>query len=145
MTVLSGTATALSIVGGLSAGASDAQQLESQAGDARLEAQNETVRGLERRRAIRQAAGDADADIGLAYAASGIDLTFGTPVEARRAAFAEARRALNTDVATQQSRASRLMQRSDLFRRQANRRRRASVISGLVQGTQFATDALERG
>lgn len=144
-TILSGTATALSIMGTMQAGEAEAATLESSALDSQFEAQQEEVLGMERRRAIRQELSDVVADQGNAYAASGIDFTFGTPADARQRAYREADRALNTDGATQQQRSSRLLQRRDLYRKQAEKRRSASFMSAFGQAARFGLNTLQRG
>jgi hypothetical protein len=144
-TILQGSATAMSVRGASLAAEYEAQSLETRALDADFEARQEEILGMERRSAIRQELSDADGELQTAYAASGVDLTFGTPVQARQRAIAEANRALSTDVATQQQRVGRLNQRRSIYLGQARQRRRAASLAGDQAWMGFATDAVMRG
>lgn len=138
--VLQGTATALSVVGGLRAGQEMAFQRDMQAEDAKTEAAMEGTRGTERRTAIkRQMLEDLGAR-DVAYAASNVDLAFGTPAVARQQAVADANNALSTDAETQTIRQTQLMRRSAAFKAMAEEARSSATLKAIGGGLSFASD-----
>ena len=144
-TILSGGATALSILYGLSSANEQAVSLESAAADAETEIASEDIQGLQRRTSLKVALLESLGDMDTAYAASGIDVSFGTPAAARKAAVADADRALSIDNATTMQRGSRLTERARQYRLQARSRRGAGLMSGIVKGLDFAASAAARG
>lgn len=143
--ILQGGATALSVLMGIGAASEEATGLELAAGDAVSEAADEGVLGLERRNSLRrdmlQAVGERD----VAYAASGVDVSFGTPVEARAKATRDAERALSIDYQTEQSRFARLIQRAELLRIRARQVRRTGLLGSMTKGLSGAADIFARG
>ncbi len=130
--ILQGTATVLGVVSAIGAGNQDAAALEAQAVDAEREKPLETLQGIERRSSIKQAMADAVGAQDVAYAASGVDLSFGTAGAARKDAFREADLASTTATGTEQVRVSRLDERAASYRRAAKQARRAGLVSGLT-------------
>lgn len=121
--LLSGTATVFSAVQSLGAGEADAQQAELAAMDAERQKPLETLQGLNRRTGIKAEMMDRVGQQDVANAASGVDLSFGTPGQARREAFRQGDLALETDMGTQQTRVSRLDEQAANYRKRAKRAR----------------------
>lgn len=132
--ILSGTASVLGVVSTIAAGAADADAAEASAIDAETEAENENLKGIERRRSLKAAMAEAVGQADVAHAASGVDLSFGSAAQARQAAFREGDLALSGDVYTQQSRQNRLYERARSYRRTAKRARIGGWLGGLAQG-----------
>lgn len=143
--ILSGGATALSVLMGIGASREEATSLELAANDAKSEQVDEELLGLQRRNALKkdliQALGERD----VAYAASGVDLSFGTPAEARASAQEDYNRAVSVDIGTERSRIARLQERADLLRARAKSVRRGGLLQGLLQGLSGGADILYRG
>ena len=137
--ILSGTATLLSVVGGISAANAEASALEEQAKDAMEEQAIENVQGVARRASLRRELMDAVGAQDVAYAASGTDLSFGTAAQARSEAWREGDMALDQSEMTTLSRTARLEQRADAYRRRAKQTRGFGLLSAATQGlTAFA-------
>jgi len=141
-TILQGTATVLGIVSAISAGNAEADALNAQAIDAEREQEIETLAGIERRGSVKAALAEAVGAQDVAYAASGVDLSFGTAAQARKEAYREADLALTSASTTEQTRQSRLMERAANYRSAAKRAKKAGLIQGLTGGLQgFASIA----
>lgn len=132
--ILQGTATVLGVVSAIGAGNANAEQAELAASDADSEQNLETLQGINRRSSIRRQMADALGAQDTAYAASGVDLSFGTAGQARKDAFRDADLALDTATGTEQTRVSRLVERAASYRAQAKQARRAGFINGLIGG-----------
>lgn len=143
--ILQGTATALSVFAGIGAANTEADALEMAAGDAEREKALETLQGVERRSSIKRAMMDAIGEQNVATAASGVDLSFGTPGQARREAFREADLGIETANATEQTRVSRLTERAANYHSRAKSTRRAGLLTGLGKGAEGASNILLRG
>lgn len=140
MSLLQGGATVLSVMGGLRAAQEQAAAREGQAADARLEAAMEGTRGIERRTQIqRQMLEDLGAR-DVAYAASGVDLSFGTPASARNDAVADANAALSTDAETENIRRNRLLTRSAMYRSMAEDARAGGTLRAISGGMSMLAD-----
>ncbi|BBF92466.1 hypothetical protein [Blastochloris tepida] len=125
--VLSGGATALSILANNQAADVKATSYEAMAGDAELDARIEEVKGLERRTSIKQALAEAIGARDVAAAASGVDLSFGTPRIAQKEAQRDAERALSADQYTEDLRKSRLAERAANYRMMAGSTRQGAL------------------
>lgn len=68
----------------------------------------------------------------VAYAASGGDLSFGTPLQARKEAFRQADLATTTDIGTEQTRVARLSEREVNYRKMASKARSAGKVDALA-------------
>lgn len=130
--ILQGVATVGGLVASIAAGNEDAAQAELAASDAEQEKGLEVLQGIERRRSIRAAMRDATGAIGSAYAASGLDLSFGTAAQARTDAYREADLALTSDTSTESGRIARLSERAANYRSSAKRAKRMGVIRGVT-------------
>ena len=150
--ILSGGATVLSLMAQRQANTSmmmgaemDALNLEGQADDTRLEIGQERVTGANRRNSIRRALLETIGDRDAAYAASGVDLSFGTPAVAREQAAASAERALGQDRDTQAINVSRLEQRAANLRSRAAFTRRSAQRTAGTNNLAMAAQILRRG
>lgn len=150
--ILSGGATVLSLMSQRQANTSmmvgaeiDALNLEGQADDTRLEIGQERVAGENRRNSIRRALLETIGDRDAAYAASGVDLSFGTPAVAREQAAASAERALGQDRDTQEINVSRLEQRAANLRTRAAFTRRSAQRTAGTNNLAMAAQILRRG
>ena len=99
------------------------------ADDAAREKPLEMLQGVARRSSIKQAMMDQIGEQDVAYAASGVDLSFGTPTEARKQAFREADLGITTQVGTEQTRISRLSEREAEYRKRAGKARSAGFLN----------------
>ncbi|WP_057465813.1 hypothetical protein [Pseudovibrio sp. POLY-S9] len=143
--ILQGVTGILGIMSSLNASEQEADMFEAQAIDAEAQKPLETLNGIERRTSIKQdllqSVGEQDA----AFAASGVDLSFGTPSEARKDAFADADRALTADNATQSSNTLRLDEKAKNYKLRARRARSAGVMSALTSGVGVISSIAQRG
>lgn len=139
--ILSGTATALSIASGIGAANTEADALNAAAIDAEREQALETLQGIGRRSSIRREMMDAVGAQDTAYAASGVDLSFGSATQARRDAFRQADLALTTDTGTEFTRLNQLSERAASYRRQARRTRGVGLLEA---GTTLASRVLTK-
>jgi hypothetical protein len=143
--LLQGTLGVLGVVSEIAAGNADAAQAELAASDAEAEKDFETLQGIERKSSIKRAMMDALGAQDVAYAASGVDLSFGTAASARKDAFREADAALTADVSTEEVRKSRLTERAANYRSQAKRARSMGLFRGLSAGLQLGASFAGRG
>ncbi|CDX54576.1 putative golgin autoantigen [Mesorhizobium plurifarium] len=142
--ILQGTATVLGIVSSIGAGNADAAQAEMAAKDAESEQNLETLQGISRRTSIRKQMAEALGAEDVAYAASGVDLSFGTARNARTDAYREADLALTTDTGTEQTRISRLVERARNYRAMAKQARAGGVLNALTGGVKGLMDITGR-
>lgn len=143
-TLLQGTASVLGMYQAVQAGNADAEAANLAAIDAEREKPLETLQGLNRRAGIKQEMMNRVGEQDTAYAASGVDLSFGTPGQARRAAFREADNALTNDVATEQTRVARLDERAANYRKRAARARAGGWFDALTIGAKAGSDIAGR-
>lgn len=143
--ILQGSATLFSVLGGIGAANQEAGALELAAGDAEREKALETLQGVERRTSIKRAMMDSIGEQAVAYATSGVDLSFGTPSQARKEAFREADLGLETASGTELTRVARLDERAANYRSRAKATRRAGLLTGLGKGALGAANILARG
>ena len=143
--ILAGTATLMSVSAAKDAAEIEATNQELAAKDALLQQSNETLQGIERRSSIKRAMMDAIGDQATSYAASGVDLSFGTPSVARQEAFREADIGLETSIGTERSRVARLEERASNLKTQAASTRRAAKVTGATAILQSAARYGMRG
>lgn len=143
--ILQGATGLLSMVASISAGNAEAEQLELAAEDAAREVPLEALQGINRRTSIKQAMMDQLGEQDVAYAASSVDLSFGTPAQARKEAFREADLALTADGGTEQTRIARLREREASYRKRAKQARTAGLINGIVSGFDTFSSIAGRG
>ncbi|MCF1478138.1 hypothetical protein FS782_13765 [Agrobacterium vitis] len=121
--ILQGTAGVLSAVSAVSAGNAQAEGYEQAATEAQSNQRLTTLEGISRRSSIKQAMVDQVGQQDVAYAASGTDLSFGTPNQARKEAFREADLGIATQVGTQQTTQAQLSDREKSYRKMAGKAR----------------------
>lgn len=143
--ILQGTATVLGVVTAIGAGNAEAAQNEMAANDADTEQGVETLQGIARRTSIRKQMADALGAQDVAYAGSGVDLSFGTAKSARTDAYREADLALSTSTGTEMSRVSRLAERAANYRSMAKTSRRMGFLNALTGGIDNVLSFKERG
>lgn len=143
--ILQGTASLLGVFSGIGAANTEASSMELAANDAEREKALETLQGVDRRTSIKRALMDSVGAQSTAYAASGVDLTFGTPAQARKEAYREADLGIETSNGTELTRVSRLDERAANLRARAKSTRRAGVLSGVGGALGTAADILNRG
>lgn len=114
--ILQGLTTVGGIVASLASANAEAQKYEMMAQDAEAEKGFETVQSVDRKRSLLRSAQEAVSSSDVAYAASGVDLSFGTAKQARVNAYRDADLGLNTDTNTTSSRISRLGLRAENYR-----------------------------
>lgn len=117
--VLSGGATVLSMLNANRAGEAKAAALNAQADDADTQTQIEQIQGTARQTSLKKALVAQLGERDVATAASGVDISFGTPAIARRQDITDSERALSIDQDTTDSRAARLRERAANYRIQA--------------------------
>jgi len=142
--LLQGTATVFGAVSALNAGKADAEAAELAAQDAEREKPLETLQGINRRAGIKQKMMEQVGEQDVAYAASGVDLSFGTPTAARKEAFRNADLEWTSDVGTEQTRVARLDERAANYRKRAKRARSAAAIDALGIGLKGFSSIAER-
>ncbi|MGV0912436.1 hypothetical protein [Martelella sp. FOR1707] len=131
--ILQGVATVFSVGNTLAAGNAQGESYDLAAEDAARQQPLETLQGIAARTSIKAQMADAIGEMDTANAAGGVDLSFGSPVEARRQAFREGDKAINTEVATEQSRQNRLTERQVYYRKMAKKARRAAGFEAFGQ------------
>jgi hypothetical protein len=101
------------------------------ANDAEAEKPFETLQSVDRKRSLLAAAAEATGSSDVAYAASGVDLSFGSARQARQDAYRELDLGLTTDSATTATRLNRLQERAINYRSLAKRAKSASIFQAL--------------
>lgn len=142
--LLQGTASVLGMVTAISAGNADADAATQAANDAAREVPLETLQGITRRSALKAEMMDRIGQQDVAYAASGTDLSFGTPGQARKEAFRQGDLGLNSDNGTEQTRVARLNEREAEYRKRASRAKRSGMFDALQIGLKGATATADR-
>ncbi len=138
----------LGLVGAMSAiraGSAQADAYRSQAADTRLDVTQEQIDATNRETSLRKGLLKSLGERDVAYAASGLDLSFGTPATARAQAADDAQQAVEQDQTTSDLRQSRLRARADTLDALAGDAESASWLKagGSVLGSAF--DIVKRG
>lgn len=137
--ILTGTASLLSVISGMAGASADAEALNQQAREADMEQQTAAVKGKANQLAIKREMMDAVGQRDVAAAASGVDLSFGTAAQVRKEAFREADQALDSNSLTTMSTMSQYEQRAATYRKRAKQVKSAGIMNALVGGlTAFA-------
>jgi hypothetical protein len=134
----------LGLVSSIQAGRAEQERLDLMAQDADREQPLETLQGIDRRRSLKAAAMDAIGEMDVAYAGSGVDLSFGTAAQARTDAFRETDLGLTTESGTTMTRLARLTERAANYRRMGKRALQAGIIGGFGQAMQSGAQMLGR-
>lgn len=143
--ILQGGATVLGIASTLSAGRAEAARLNQEAADAEVEQAQETLKGIDRRTQTRKAVLQAVGSLDTAYAAGGVDLSFGTVSQARTEFFREGDTAIGTESGAELSRVTRLAERASNYRAAAKRAKSAALLEGIAGGLQNFSQIARRG
>lgn len=143
-TLLQGTATVLGMASSVAAGNADAEAATLAADDAAREVPLETLQGIKRRSSIKQEMMDRIGDQDVAYAASGVDLSFGTPGQARKEAFRQGDLGLESDTGTEQTRVARLQEKEAAYRKRAARARSGGWFDAAMIGLNGASSIAGR-
>lgn len=143
--ILQGGMGILSAMSAMRAGQSEAAMYTSQAADTRLEVTQEGIDATERQTGLRKQLLSALGERDTAYAASGVDLSFGTPVQARTEAIQEANNAIGVDQSNADIRQSRLRSRAATLDGMAADAKSAAKMkaAGILFDTGF--DIIKRG
>ncbi len=142
--LLQGTATVLGMVSAISAGNAKAEEYKLAADDAARQVPLETLQGINRRSSIKQEMMDRVGEMDVANASSGVDLTFGTPNQARKEAFRQEDLAIATDVGNEQTRVARLNEREANYRKMSKRAKSSGLFDALTIGLTGATGIMDR-
>lgn len=142
--ILQGTAGLLGAFSAISAGNAEGEALDLAADDAAREVPLETLQGINRRTSIKKAMMEQLGDQDVANAASSVDLSFGTPLQARREAFREADLGIAIEVGTEQTRVARLREREANYRKRASKARAGGWIGGITGLFDVGTDIADR-
>lgn len=145
LTALQIGATGLGALSGLAAGEQKAAALTAQATDAEIQSDSERIAGTERRAGLKAAAAEQMAERQAAYAAGGVDLSFGTPVTAKAQDLAQAERALAIDQGNEDINRARLLEKANSYRLAAKEARRGAMIGALTKGVETSIAFGRRG
>lgn len=110
--VLQGGLGIVQAMGALRAGQTQSSAYRSEAADTRLDVTQEAIDATDRQTSLRKQLIAALGERDTAYAASGVDLSFGTPQQARTEAIQSASDAITTDQSNSDLRKSRLRSRA---------------------------------
>lgn len=143
--ILQGGATVASVLAAQRAGAAEGQKFELAAGDAETNILIEANRATEKRISLKQSLVNALGERDVAYAASGVDLSFGTPVAARRQAVADTERALAIEKSGSDLTVARLRERAASYRLAGVNAREGALAKAAGLGLSGAADILRRG
>lgn len=143
--ILGGTATAFSALSSLRAGQQQRGAYRQQATDAQLEATNEELQGQRREIGLKNELSSKLGSISSAYAAAGIDLSYGAAETARNTAGTKADEELTIDRATTEMRKARLNQRAGSYLGMAREARASSILQAAGQAVSGGFRILNRG
>jgi hypothetical protein len=143
--VLSGASTVLSMLNANRAGEAKAAALNAQADDADTQTQIEAIQGTARQTSLKKALVQQLGDRDVATAASGVDLSFGTPAIARRQDITDTERALSIDQDTTDTRVARLRERAANYRIQAQQAQAGGLGSAASLAIEGAAKLFKRG
>ncbi|SEK37415.1 hypothetical protein SAMN04515666_101354 [Bosea lupini] len=145
LTGLQGVTGLLSIAAKNRASQEQKQANFDKAAEAEIDAQAEGVAGQARAVQLRKGLIDAMAERDVAAASGGLDLGFGSPVQAREDASNDAERALSLDALETSGRQQRLRTRSASYIRAGRAARAGGLLESLATGLGTLTDIGARG
>ena len=143
--ILGGTATAFSALSSLRAGQQQRDAYRQQATDAQLEATNEELQGQRREIGLKNELSSKLGSISSAYAAAGIDLSYGAAETASSTAGTKADQELSMDRATTEMRKARLNQRGGSYLGMAREARASSILQAAGQAAAGGLRIKNRG
>jgi hypothetical protein len=144
-TALQGGMSVMSAMSAVRAGDAQADSYREQSAASLFDAKNEQINSTNRQAGLRRELVESLGQRDAAYAASGVDLSFGTPAVARDQAIDDANRALEGDSANRDMRVARLKERSAGFDRMAKESARSGRLKALGVLGQTAISAVRRG
>lgn len=136
------------LVGAMAAmreGQMQATAYRGQAQDAKFDARSEEIAGAQRQDSLRRDLVKTLGERDVAYAASGVDLSFGTPQIARGEAVDAAGRAVAQDQETTAMRAARLRERAAYFKQMALGAEEAGLYKAVGAGLTAGMGIAARG
>lgn len=145
LTILSGVATAVSVLGTLGAANAQAEGLVQQSIMADMETGQEAVASQNRATTMKRELLRVLGENEVAVAAAGVDLTGGMAAEARRRDSEAASRALSIERDDDELRRAMLKARARGLRTKADGVRQAGLLEAFGDVAQFGFDAIERG
>jgi hypothetical protein len=145
LSLLSGGLTAVSVLQKLNQGEMQAQQAEFKAKEAANEAIGEEAAGANRAATLKRNLVKVLGENDLAYAASGIDLSYGEAASAGQRATDRAYGELSTDRATTSARIAGYDARTASYSTLARRTRTASLLDAVVTGGEGIARQARRG
>jgi hypothetical protein len=143
--ILSGGASLLQMSALRAAGRQKAMDLTFQSQDTATEIAQENIQATGRQNGLRQALLDTIGERDAAYAASGVDIGFGTPALARQEASASAESAIAQDAAGTNARVSRLNAKAQNLLIMARQARRSADAEATTVGLSAVGRLLARG
>lgn len=142
--ILSGGATAASVLAAKKAADDKARSYEYAAADAETETQIEAVAGLQRRASLKRQFAQAVGERDVATAASGVDVSFGTPSVIRAKMEGDTTRAVTLDQETENLRVARLRERAASYRIMAQDARAGGLLKAAGIGLEGAAGLARR-
>lgn len=143
--ILQGVASVQSVSTGLVQSQMRADALNEQANDALFSAGLEETQGLERRASLKKQFVQYQGERDAAIAASGVDMSFGTPAIAREAAARDAESALAMDLDTTKMRINRFRERAATARQRAGSVLESGQREAFWRVAGLGADFLKRG
>jgi hypothetical protein len=143
--ILGGTATAFSALSSLRAGQQQRDAYRQAATDAQLDATNEELLGQRREIGLKNELASKLGSISSAYAAAGIDLSYGAAETASSTAGTKADQELSMDRATTEMRKARLNQRGGSYLGMAREARASSILQAAGQAAAGGLRIKNRG
>jgi hypothetical protein len=143
--ILQGVASVQSVSSGLVQSQMRADALNEQADDALFSAGLEETQGMERRTSLKKQFVQYQGERDAAIAASGVDMSFGTPAIAREAAARDAESALSMDQDTTNMRINRFRERAATQRQRAGSVLESSQREAFWKVAGLGADFLKRG
>ncbi len=145
LSILQGGMGLLGAMASIRAGQSAAAGYRSQAADTRLDVGQETIAATQKETSLRKALVASLGERDVAYAASGVDLSFGTPAAARSQAIDDTNSAMSMARTQSEMRRRQLLARADTLDAMAEDAASSGLIKGLgtFGGSMF--DIVKRG
>lgn len=143
--ILSGIATAASVLGTLTSGMSEAGMLDQQASEARIDAGQQQLQSQQRSNDLRRELFKVLGENDVAFAAAGIDVGGGIAESSRADATRTANRELTIERRDDDMRRAMLRARARGLNRAAGATRGASLLKAIGQGADFGIDLVNRG
>lgn len=145
LSLLAGGLTAVSVLQKLNAGELQAQQAEFKAREAKIEGIGEQAAGASRAAALKRNLLKVLGENDVAYAASGIDLSYGEAASARTRETDRAEDELSIDRATTAARMAGYDARAAAYGRMSRGYRAGSLLDAVVTGGEGVLRAGRRG